>query len=77
MNIIEYNLNSMSRCMDMDPGELPHPAEDWKVFSERLNTANDKVGLVWNPTERKLTKWIRMSRLSRKYNPQHSSCSMM
>jgi hypothetical protein len=61
----------------MAASELPHPQENWKNFSERVTAANDKLGLVWNPIERKMTKWIRMTRLSRKYNPKHSSCSIM
>jgi hypothetical protein len=63
--------------MDMAASELPHPAEDWKGFSERLTAANEKLGLVWNPLERKLTKWIRMKPLSKIYNPNHSSCTIM
>jgi hypothetical protein len=69
-----YSLFIYIRLFNMASSEIPHPSENWHVFEERVNQANDSNPKVWNPISRSLHGWIRMSKLSKKYNPNPGLC---
>jgi hypothetical protein len=52
---------------DVPVRDLPEPAVDWKAFFTRIGELNDRTPLVFNPITKKVTKWIDMTALDKKY----------
>lgn len=54
---------------------VPDPEADWKIFVERISRLNDGEQKQWNPTSKKMEKWIDLSQLKNHYGD--STCVLL
>ena len=60
----------------MATSELPHPSENWSAFEQLIISANKETPQVWNPVSRRMSNWVSISGLKKRYGPT-SSCAIM
>lgn len=56
---------------------LPDPQVDWDKFVDCIDRETSKAGLQWNPITKRMTPWIDIGKLDRKYGNKFKCLSLL